>query len=409
MAKGQPLTAEHKRKISEALKKHTGLDLDQTFDEYQKNHKGEIFSIAKKYIHYYDGPPTEMISSGLEHLYEKIALYDPNKAQFNTWAHKVLSNHFFWACRPSDLTASEYRFYVAIEETTKEFFKQHHRKPTVDELYKITKIKKQDIATLKDYKPQKQSLDAPKIGAESKLLGDDIAGVDSIDDEYERLEASQKINDALKTLDKKTALMVRMFYGLGDDHPYTTSEIGDKFKIGRMTVGRKIQEALLVLKKELQASGFEKSTSPLTDVERKNFDLYLTEKAIEQIDRTIKATDRFLLEDVVAEKLEIVKKAIMERLPMEKAAGGASVVNLPYLRVRQRKPQSMSNLRSVVLDKAEAIKMVIGNLQDGRLAAQSLLFNQNPRFGKVWTLPLAKSWVKNNKDKIRKIIDPKEL
>jgi RNA polymerase primary sigma factor len=89
------------------------------------------------------------------------------------------------------------------------------------------------------------SLDATVGDDESRLL-DTLENTDTPPPDQDLMKESLKIEiqEALATLDAREAEVLRLYFGLGGEHPMTLEEIGERFRLTRERV-RQIKEKAL--------------------------------------------------------------------------------------------------------------------------------------------------------------------
>ena len=89
------------------------------------------------------------------------------------------------------------------------------------------------------------SLDAT-VGEEQSRLLDTLENSDSPPPDHDLMKESLRveIEEALSTLDEREAEVLRLYFGLGGEHPLTLEEIGERFRLTRERV-RQIKEKAL--------------------------------------------------------------------------------------------------------------------------------------------------------------------
>jgi RNA polymerase primary sigma factor len=121
--------------------------------------------------------------------------------------------------------------------------KEFEREPSASEIAVALDMTDADVANTLRMSGKQISLDAPlSQDAESRLLdvleNDELPSPDRILlDESLKLE----IENILGGLSKREAEVIRLYFGLGQEHPLTLEEIGERFKLTRERV-RQIKE-----------------------------------------------------------------------------------------------------------------------------------------------------------------------
>ncbi|NOZ56866.1 MAG: RNA polymerase sigma factor RpoD/SigA [Calditrichaeota bacterium] len=90
------------------------------------------------------------------------------------------------------------------------------------------------------------SLDQPMDNSSNLLLGDRLGDPDALspDDALTRQAFEEELNAVLNTLEPREAQILRMFFGLGFERPYTLGEIGEELGLSRERVRQLKNRAL---------------------------------------------------------------------------------------------------------------------------------------------------------------------
>ncbi|MDD5088129.1 MAG: RNA polymerase sigma factor RpoD/SigA [bacterium] len=123
---------------------------------------------------------------------------------------------------------------------------EFEREPTPDEIAEQLEISPSEVTDTMRMSGRHLSMDAPFAqGEDNRLL--DIVHNDAQPPPDSRLmqeSLRQEIDRALTTLTPREAEVVRLYFGLGREHPLTLEEIGELFKLTRERV-RQIKEKAL--------------------------------------------------------------------------------------------------------------------------------------------------------------------
>ncbi len=126
--------------------------------------------------------------------------------------------------------------YSALEQ-------EYEREPSPSEIAEQLEMTDYEVADTLKISGRHLSMDAPFSNSEDNRLLDVIQNDhlpppdDDLMDESLRVE----IDRALATLTKREAEVVRLYFGLGQEHPLTLEEIGERFNLTRERV-RQIKE-----------------------------------------------------------------------------------------------------------------------------------------------------------------------
>ncbi|CUT03551.1 sigma-70 family RNA polymerase sigma factor, partial [Candidatus Kryptobacter tengchongensis] len=117
------------------------------------------------------------------------------------------------------------------------------REPSANELAEELDMSVYEVADTLKISGKHISMDAPFVqGEDNKLLDIMPNENDPMPDHGLMYESLKKdIEEALNTLDPREREVVKLYFGIGYDHPLTLEEIGEKFKLTRERV-RQIKE-----------------------------------------------------------------------------------------------------------------------------------------------------------------------
>ncbi|CUS77820.1 RNA polymerase primary sigma factor [Candidatus Kryptobacter tengchongensis] len=120
---------------------------------------------------------------------------------------------------------------------------EFEREPSANELAEELDMSVYEVADTLKISGKHISMDAPFVqGEDNKLLDIMPNENDPMPDHGLMYESLKKdIEEALNTLDPREREVVKLYFGIGYDHPLTLEEIGEKFKLTRERV-RQIKE-----------------------------------------------------------------------------------------------------------------------------------------------------------------------
>ena len=119
----------------------------------------------------------------------------------------------------------------------------HERVPSAEEIAKELDMTVSDVKESMKNSGRHVSMDAPLVGGEESNLYDVLRSGESPNPDRELMHESLRteIERALETLTPREADVVRLYFGLGNQHPMTLEEIGETFDLTRERV-RQIKE-----------------------------------------------------------------------------------------------------------------------------------------------------------------------
>ncbi len=126
--------------------------------------------------------------------------------------------------------------YAALEQALE-------REPSASEIAEQLDMSDYEVADTLKISGRHLSMDAPFSNSEDNRLLDVIENDHQPPPDHDLMNESLKveIERALATLTKREAEVVRLYFGLGQEHPLTLEEIGERFNLTRERV-RQIKE-----------------------------------------------------------------------------------------------------------------------------------------------------------------------
>jgi RNA polymerase primary sigma factor len=121
------------------------------------------------------------------------------------------------------------------------------REPTVDEIAECLEISSHDVKMVYQIHGRQLSLDAPISDKEGNTLLEITEDVDLVlpDEPLTNGSLKEEIEKAFKSLSKREAEVLKMYFGLDMDRPATLEEIGTRFHLTRERV-RQIKEKAII-------------------------------------------------------------------------------------------------------------------------------------------------------------------
>jgi|TARA_B100001059_G_scaffold211495_1_gene225890 RNA polymerase primary sigma factor len=126
----------------------------------------------------------------------------------------------------------------------------HERPPSAEEIAKELDMTINDVKESMKNSGRHVSMDAPLVEGEDSNLYDVLRSGESPNPDKELLHESLRteIERALETLTPREADVIRLYFGLGDQHPMTLEEIGETFDLTRERVRQIKEKAIRRLK-----------------------------------------------------------------------------------------------------------------------------------------------------------------
>ncbi|NOY46997.1 MAG: sigma-70 family RNA polymerase sigma factor [Chlorobi bacterium] len=126
----------------------------------------------------------------------------------------------------------------------------HERPPSAEEIAKELDMTINDVKESMKNSGRHVSMDAPLVEGEDSNLYDVLRSGESPNPDRDLLHESLRteIERALETLTPREADVVRLYFGLGNQHPMTLEEIGETFDLTRERVRQIKEKAIRRLK-----------------------------------------------------------------------------------------------------------------------------------------------------------------
>ena len=120
---------------------------------------------------------------------------------------------------------------------------EFEREPSANEIAEELDMSVYEVADTLKISGRHVSMDAPFIQGEDNKLLDVMPNEFDPKPDHDLMRESlrQEIEEALNTLDQREKEVIKLYFGIGYEHPLTLEEIGEKFKLTRERV-RQIKE-----------------------------------------------------------------------------------------------------------------------------------------------------------------------
>lgn len=127
---------------------------------------------------------------------------------------------------------------------------EFQREPTATEIAEILDMAPKEVREAMKTNSRHLSMDAPLVSEEENTLYDVLLSSDSSSPDANLLDESlqREISRSLSTLSPREADIIKLYYGLGGEPPYSLEEIGKLFSLTRERVRQIKEKAIKRLK-----------------------------------------------------------------------------------------------------------------------------------------------------------------
>jgi RNA polymerase primary sigma factor len=244
------ITADEEVELAQRIKAGDQLALE----ELTKANLRVVVSVAKQYQNQGLTLP-DLINEGNLGLIKAAQRFD------ETRGFKFISYAVWWI-RQSILQALAEQSRIvrlplnkigSINKINKTFAfleQSHERPPSPEEIAKELDMTINDVKESLKNSGRHVSMDAPLVQGEDSNLYDVLRSSESPNPDRDLLHESLRteIQRALETLTPREADVVRLYFGLGNEHPMTLEEIGETFDLTRERVRQIKEKAIRRLK-----------------------------------------------------------------------------------------------------------------------------------------------------------------
>ena len=126
-----------------------------------------------------------------------------------------------------------------INKAFSELEQEYEREPSSDELAELLEIPTEEVETTLGVAARHVSMDAPFVEGEDNSLLDVLenGGTPNTDSALEYKESlSREIDRSLNTLTERQCDVIKLYFGIGVEHPMSLEDIGEKFGLTRERV-----------------------------------------------------------------------------------------------------------------------------------------------------------------------------
>ncbi len=209
-----------------------------------------VVSVAKKYqgqgLHL-----TDLINEGNYGLIKAAKRFDETRGfKFISyavwWIRQAILQALAEQGRVVRLPLNRIGTISKIRKTSARLTQEHERNPNLEELASELDINVEKVREAMQHAGRHLSMDAPFKENDDNNLLDVLSSDEGVSPDESLLDESVKIDieRALSLLQPREAEIIRLYFGIGREHPLTLEEVGQRFDLTRERV-RQIKEKAL--------------------------------------------------------------------------------------------------------------------------------------------------------------------
>jgi len=213
-----------------------------------------VVSVAKQYQNQGLSLP-DLINEGNLGLIKAAKRFDETKGfKFISyavwWIRQSILQALAEQARIVRLPLNKIGSITKINQTFTRLLQEYEREPTTDEIAHELNLMPEDVKDALLSGGHHISMDAPLSMDEDVNLYDLLLNKETLKPDKSLLNESLKkeIERILSTLSHREAEIIRLYFGLGERHPYTLEEIGERFGLTRERVRQIKGKTIKVLK-----------------------------------------------------------------------------------------------------------------------------------------------------------------
>jgi len=250
ISKEDLLTADQEVELARRIRKQD----EQALEKLIRSNLRFVVSVAKQYQNQGLSLP-DLINEGNLGLIKAARRFD------ETRGFKFISYAVWWI-RQSILQALAEQARIVrlplnkigsinkINRALAELEQRHEREPSIHEIAKTLELAPEEIKEAMKHSNKPLSMDAPLNEEEEDSMYDILESNEnpSPDENLINESLNREIERALSSLTEREARIIRLYYGLGNKHPFTLEEIGEKINLTRERVRQIKEKAIKRLK-----------------------------------------------------------------------------------------------------------------------------------------------------------------
>jgi RNA polymerase primary sigma factor len=250
ISKEDLLSTEEEVELARKIKRNDG----EAFEKIIRANLRFVVSVAKQYQNQGLSLP-DLINEGNLGLIKAARRFDETRGfKFISyavwWIRQSILQALAEQARIIRLPLNKIGSINKINKALTELEQKHEREPSLQEVSRILELAPEDIKEALRHANKPVSMDAPLNDEEEDSMYDIMESQENPPPDENLINESlnREIERALSSLSEREANIVRLYYGLGNKHPFTLEEIGEKINLTRERVRQIKEKAIKRLK-----------------------------------------------------------------------------------------------------------------------------------------------------------------
>lgn len=261
IGKVEMISAEEEVRLAKLIKKGD----QQALEKLTKANLRFVVSVAKQYQNQGLSLP-DLINEGNLGLIKAASRFDETRGfKFISyavwWIRQSIIQALAEQARIVRLPLNKVGLSNKVNKALQALEQQFEREPSVEELSEFLNIDAEEVVASLGSGFRHLSMDMPLSDGEDSTLMDVLQNPNAseTDEQLVRIDSmKQEIERSLRVLTERQQEVIRLFFGIGEDHPISLEEIGDRFGITRERV-RQIKDKAITKLRSTSRSQYLKS------------------------------------------------------------------------------------------------------------------------------------------------------
>jgi RNA polymerase primary sigma factor len=250
ISKEDLLSAEQEVELARRIKEND----EEALEKLIRANLRFVVSVAKQYQHQGLSLP-DLINEGNLGLIKAATRFDETRGfKFISyavwWIRQSILQALAEQARIVRLPLNKIGSVSKINKALIELEQQHEREPSVQEIAMVLKLAPEEVKEALKLTSKPLSMDVPLNEEDEDSIYEVIESEETPppDENLMNESLNREIERALSSLTEREARIIKLYYGLGNKHPFTLEEIGEEINLTRERVRQIKEKAIKRLK-----------------------------------------------------------------------------------------------------------------------------------------------------------------